>query len=110
MMTEKKKPKDQIFLEELIGSKFPVSSFESDIKNPATDIYRYEIPGGQYTNLQPQVVSLENTAKNYGLATFHAKSKWAMLRIRLITDAALSLQKRKICFALYWNTKAKWYM
>lgn len=33
MITEKKKPKDQIFLEELIGSKFPVSSFESDIKN-----------------------------------------------------------------------------
>lgn len=33
MITEKKKPKDQIFLGELIGSKFPVSSFESDIKN-----------------------------------------------------------------------------
>lgn len=33
MITEKKKPKDQIFLEELIGRKFPVSSFESDIKN-----------------------------------------------------------------------------
>lgn len=33
MITEKKKQKDQIFLEELIGSKFPVSSFESDIKN-----------------------------------------------------------------------------
>ncbi|NLF34567.1 MAG: pyruvate carboxylase [Clostridiales bacterium] len=33
-------------------------NFEADIKNPATDIYRYEIPGGQYTNLQPQVVSL----------------------------------------------------
>ncbi|NLF80268.1 MAG: pyruvate carboxylase, partial [Clostridia bacterium] len=33
-------------------------NFESGIKNPATDIYRYEIPGGQYTNLQPQVVSL----------------------------------------------------
>jgi len=34
------------------------SNFEAGIKNPATDIYRYEIPGGQYTNLQPQVVSL----------------------------------------------------
>lgn len=33
MITEKKKAKDQIFLEELIGSKFPVSSFESDINN-----------------------------------------------------------------------------
>lgn len=33
MITEKEKLKDQIFLEELIGSKFPVSSFESDIKN-----------------------------------------------------------------------------
>ncbi|MPM16380.1 4-hydroxy-2-oxovalerate aldolase [bioreactor metagenome] len=34
------------------------SNFEAGIMNPATDIYRYEIPGGQYTNLQPQVVSL----------------------------------------------------
>jgi len=32
--------------------------FESDMKTPATDIYRYEIPGGQYTNLGPQVKSL----------------------------------------------------
>ena len=34
------------------------SSFEAGIKSPATDIYRYEIPGGQYTNLKPQVESL----------------------------------------------------
>ena len=33
-------------------------SFEAGIKCPATDIYRYEIPGGQYTNLKPQVESL----------------------------------------------------
>ncbi len=33
-------------------------SFEAGIKSPATDIYRYEIPGGQYTNLKPQVESL----------------------------------------------------
>ncbi len=32
--------------------------FEADLKNPVTDIYRYEIPGGQYTNLKPQVESL----------------------------------------------------
>ncbi len=32
--------------------------FDHGLKNPVTDIYRYEIPGGQYTNLQPQVVSL----------------------------------------------------
>ena len=32
--------------------------FESDLKTPLTDIYRYEIPGGQYTNLRPQVKSL----------------------------------------------------
>ncbi len=32
--------------------------FESDLKTPVTDIYRYEIPGGQYTNLKPQVESL----------------------------------------------------
>jgi len=33
-------------------------SFEAGITTPATDIYRYEIPGGQYTNLKPQVESL----------------------------------------------------
>ena len=33
-------------------------AFEGSIKYPATDIYRYEIPGGQYTNLGPQVESL----------------------------------------------------
>jgi pyruvate carboxylase len=33
-------------------------NFEAGIKNPSTDIYRYEIPGGQYTNLKPQVESL----------------------------------------------------
>lgn len=32
--------------------------FESDLKGPNADIYRYEIPGGQYTNLRPQVESL----------------------------------------------------
>ena len=34
------------------------SNFDEGLKSPATDIYRYEIPGGQYTNLQPQVASL----------------------------------------------------
>ena len=32
--------------------------FDHGLKSPVTDIYRYEIPGGQYTNLQPQVISL----------------------------------------------------
>jgi pyruvate carboxylase len=31
---------------------------DSGLKYPMTEIYRYEIPGGQYTNLYPQVVSL----------------------------------------------------
>ena len=34
------------------------TEFEPDLKTPVTDIYRYEIPGGQYTNLKPQVESL----------------------------------------------------
>ncbi|MGI5971888.1 MAG: pyruvate carboxylase [Oscillospiraceae bacterium] len=34
------------------------SPFEAAQATPATDIYRYEIPGGQYTNLKPQVESL----------------------------------------------------
>jgi pyruvate carboxylase len=33
-------------------------TFDSGLKTPMTEIYRYEIPGGQYSNLHPQVVSL----------------------------------------------------
>ena len=33
-------------------------SFDKGLRTPVTDIYRYEIPGGQYTNLQPQVEAL----------------------------------------------------
>lgn len=31
------------------------AGFESEMKNPTTDIYKYEIPGGQYSNLLAQV-------------------------------------------------------
>lgn len=31
--------------------------FESDLKSSAVEIYKYEIPGGQYSNLKPQVES-----------------------------------------------------
>ena len=34
------------------------SKFEGDLKNSSAEIYKYEIPGGQYTNLKPQVESL----------------------------------------------------
>ena len=34
------------------------ASFDKGLRVPVTDIYRYEIPGGQYTNLQPQVDAL----------------------------------------------------
>ncbi len=34
------------------------ASFDEGLTSPTTDIYRYEIPGGQYTNLKPQVTSL----------------------------------------------------
>ncbi len=34
------------------------SSFEGGVTSSSTDIYRYEIPGGQYTNLKPQVESM----------------------------------------------------
>ena len=33
-------------------------TFDKGLKTTTTDIYRFEIPGGQYTNLQPQVASL----------------------------------------------------
>jgi len=31
--------------------------FESDLKSTSAEIYKYEIPGGQYSNLKPQVES-----------------------------------------------------
>lgn len=34
------------------------TNFDKGLTVPVTDIYRYEIPGGQYTNLQPQVEAL----------------------------------------------------
>jgi len=33
------------------------SEFESELKSGSTEIYKYEIPGGQYSNLKPQVES-----------------------------------------------------
>lgn len=33
------------------------AQFESDMKTPSAEIYEYEIPGGQYSNLKPQVES-----------------------------------------------------
>ncbi|WP_042278161.1 pyruvate carboxylase [[Clostridium] dakarense] len=39
------------------------SKFESDLINPSAEIYKYEIPGGQYTNLKPQADSLGLTNK-----------------------------------------------
>ena len=32
--------------------------FESDMKSPNTEIYKYEIPGGQYSNLLAQVTEM----------------------------------------------------
>ncbi|MGB3368078.1 MAG: biotin/lipoyl-containing protein, partial [Acidaminobacteraceae bacterium] len=33
------------------------TKFESDLKSSSAEIYKYEIPGGQYSNLKPQVES-----------------------------------------------------
>lgn len=33
------------------------TGFESDLKSSSAEIYKYEIPGGQYSNLKPQVES-----------------------------------------------------
>ncbi len=40
------------------GAVRPVyETFESDLKSGSTEIYKYEIPGGQYSNLKPQIES-----------------------------------------------------
>ncbi|MCL2368394.1 MAG: pyruvate carboxylase, partial [Oscillospiraceae bacterium] len=40
------------------GTRKLYAAFEADLVSPTTDIYRYEIPGGQYSNLKPQVENL----------------------------------------------------
>ncbi len=43
----------------LLGRRSPaLRSFDGGLKAPSTDIYRYEMPGGQYTNLQSQVEAI----------------------------------------------------
>ena len=40
-------------------------SFESNLKTPNTEIYRYEIPGGQYSNLVAQVKSMGGSDEDF---------------------------------------------
>ena len=40
------------------GARKFYSQYEEGLTSPATDIYKYEIPGGQYTNLRAQVESI----------------------------------------------------
>ena len=47
--------------------------FESDMKSGSVEIYKYEIPGGQYSNLKPQVES-------FGLATGSTTSRRCIKR------------------------------
>lgn len=41
-----------------LGVRKIYSKFETELKTPSVEIYKYEIPGGQYSNLLPQVQSL----------------------------------------------------
>ncbi len=40
-------------------------SFEADINSPNADIYKYEIPGGQYSNLSAQAKSMGASEKDF---------------------------------------------
>ncbi len=40
-------------------------SFESNLKTPNTEIYKYEIPGGQYSNLLAQVKSMGSSDSDF---------------------------------------------
>ncbi|MGB5824589.1 MAG: pyruvate carboxylase [Proteocatella sp.] len=41
-----------------LGVRKIYSKFETELKTPSVEIYKYEIPGGQYSNLLPQVQGL----------------------------------------------------
>jgi pyruvate carboxylase len=40
------------------GARAALRAFESDIRAGTSDVYRHEMPGGQYTNLREQARSL----------------------------------------------------
>ncbi|MEG2295199.1 MAG: pyruvate carboxylase [Oscillospiraceae bacterium] len=56
------------------GVRSVYSKFETDMKTPCTEIYNYEIPGGQYSNLLPQIKSmgLENQFEEVKMMFKHA--------------------------------------
>lgn len=46
------------------GAVRPVyEDYESELKSGTAEIYKYEIPGGQYSNLRPQVAQLRSGAQ-----------------------------------------------
>ena len=49
---------DPTGLQKLSDVRLRYESFDGGLKAPSTDIYRYEMPGGQYTNLQSQVEAI----------------------------------------------------
>ena len=49
------------------------SQFESDLLSPTAEIYKYEIPGGQYSNLKPQVESFGLGHKFYEVKEMYKK-------------------------------------
>lgn len=79
------------------------SKFESDLSNPSAEIYKYEIPGGQYTNLKPQVDSLGLSDKFDQVKEKYKESNYILGDIikvtpssKVVGDLAIFMVKNKL--------------
>ena len=73
------------------------SDFESDIKSPNTEIYKHEMPGGQYSNLSQQ-------AKSLGLGNrFNEERMYNVLASYLVT--LLVTPSLKLRYGVIYGTK-----
>lgn len=69
------------------GTRALYSPFESDMRSPSADVYDHEMPGGQYTNLKFQALSLgllDDDAGGSGLSGWdRVKAAYAAANVAL---------------------------
>ena len=62
--------------------------FESDMKSPNTEIYKYEIPGGQYSNLLAQVTEMGSPEEFEAIKGFYKEANDLLGNIVKVTPTS----------------------
>jgi pyruvate carboxylase len=62
--------------------------FESDLKASTAEVYIHEIPGGQYSNLKPQVIALGLIDRWEEIKKMYAEVNWALGDIIKVTPSS----------------------